>query len=148
MCLFVDRKQTKHFSKIKKGTYIFYKTFNVLNSEILCLRSPVTATELPINFTKSIKAKGYLDIVKNLNDASISDEKISIINGGAVHAYVKYKTPRKFQITIPIQVESDDIIAFGIMDDVCFFKYKITEETWKKIKLKFEKRKQYYDKTY
>ncbi|MDD5651235.1 MAG: hypothetical protein PHF86_12600 [Candidatus Nanoarchaeia archaeon] len=58
-----------------------------------------------------------------------------MIYQGAIHAFTSRTMINDSNdfIQIPIIVESDDVIAFGNDNDVCFFKYKISRDTWRKI---------------
>jgi hypothetical protein len=115
MCLCINNIKTQKHSKIKTNKiYTFYKEFELFNGKIY---TPYQYCN--INKTVDfINAKGYLNI--NLLDKQI--------NGGCIHSYIT-KTESSFydSIIVPIKVESNDIIAFGENNDVCFFRYKIPE---------------------
>lgn len=73
-------------------------------------------------------------IVKANGELEINEYKE--IHGGCCHAYI----PSNWEswsicissISIPIQVKGEHIIAAGTQDDMCFFEYEITQETWDK----------------
>lgn len=124
MCLNVDTVKTERHSEIKKNKrMIFWKKFQIQSSGIYTYfqNSPLKLDEKGF-----ITAKGKL---------SINDNRIE---GGCIHAYINaaaYVSRNPNVIVLPIIVQSDDVVAFGYNNDVCFFKYKLSKESWKKIKI-------------
>lgn len=60
------------------------------------------------------------------------------IHGGCCHSYIigmKKEWYGTLISLIPIQVKGQHIIAAGTCDDICFFEYEITKETWDKYRL-------------
>lgn len=120
MCLFIDLEKTKKHSNYKENKkHIFYKAFYINYTGLYTAYQnyPITPT------TDHTKAKGSFNIVRKYR-----------IDRGVIHAYTKKRINEKHFICVPIIVESNDIIAYGIENEVCFFKYRFSKETVKILK--------------
>ena len=120
MCLYSDTIKTKlHSKKTINKAFTFYKDFE-FNSQGNGIRTPFVGEHVDYFTLDFIEAKG---------DLCFDGEAIA---GGAIHAR---QVKRQYgvytnEIRIPIIVYSNDIIAFGINGDVCFFRYKISKRVW------------------
>jgi hypothetical protein len=125
MCLYINVQQTKKHSYIKKNKqFKFYKTFEIGRSKLITINK---RCEIPYTLD-FIKSKGNIDLINLKNSFGVR-----IIEGGTIHAHIRRVSEFNFsykQVQIPIIVNSDDIIAFGRNNDVCFFKYKIPKYSW------------------
>lgn len=137
MCLNIDKERTKkHSNQIKNKKCVFYKDFTFADKDyttsnydyVLCSYFTGVGIEPDTEIVEPLEF--YIDVSNNT------------ISGGVLHANVTQgssEASSSEEICIPIIVESDDIIAFGNNDDVCFSKYEISKTSWKKIKSRIRK---------
>jgi hypothetical protein len=126
MCLIINKRLTKKYDNVKNTVYVFYKEFHV-EFRIAQLKTPYQY--------KTIKTYGVVEAECDLN---INRYKtITTITGGCCHAYINKQKGieiiKKFSdcgSLIPIYVKSEDIIAAGKENDICFFKYEIKQKDW------------------
>jgi len=121
MCLEIDREKTKTHGEVVDEWYKFYKIFIVKDNKLLTIFKGGVAD------TKEVIADGDIDIKDNE------------IHGGVIHAHYEFKRARtdhillshmiRDVILLPVNVHSDDIVAYGLHSDVCFFKYHFADET-------------------
>jgi hypothetical protein len=130
MCLTVDKKKTKLYDGVKNKTYTFYKVFDYCTNEYLV--SPYQCFKI---YQHGIyECRDDLDVDIFLLEGFI--EPIKQIYGGCFYAYIIGGIIDKDfyrRIIMPIQVKSEDIIAAGINNDICFFKYEILKKDWDNI---------------
>jgi hypothetical protein len=133
MCLTIDPVLSRKHSSLKTNkTHTFYKVFEILNGELTTffINSKID------NNAQIIELKNFfIDVYENE------------IHAGVFHAYTTKTYSNisgKYIILIPITVESNDIVAFGINCDVCFTKYKISKQSWKLIHKQIKKTKDLY----
>jgi len=124
MCLNIDRRRTNRHSNEEDKYYIYTKFYNIRNKTLITLyRNSV------VNTIK-VEACGALDV----------DPDNDRIEGGAIHAYYLSESVAEnlkwssFNICLTIKVHSNDIIAYGLDGDVCFFRYEFTNDSIKKLK--------------
>lgn len=127
MCLTVDEHKTQKHSLIKTNKkMMFWKEFELTEKKgILC--TPFFSC-LVKRSSEYIKPDYKFPSITKRTDLCFQ----ILIEGGCIHAYCKrqLKNADSKYIVIPIIVESNDVIAFGQRSDVCFFKYKISNQTW------------------
>jgi hypothetical protein len=131
MCLTSDKIKTKKHSLITINKKMrFWKEFEVTEEKGTLLTSFTSTTvKRTLNYIEPT-----VSIPSVSNSCSVFFKMETIIEGGCIHAYIKYKKSKRYgYIIVPIIVESDDIIAFGKNNDVCFFKYKISNHAWERI---------------
>lgn len=123
MCLIVNREKTAKHSKLRKNsTMKFWKTLEVVDNKLI---TPFQRCEVNPGI---IVASDELDVF-GFGDGVY-------IEGGCIHAFVSRRSIFERwhlyykHIYIPVYVDSDDVIAFGKHDDVCFFKYTIKKEDY------------------
>lgn len=134
MCLWVDEEKTrKHSKETKNKTYVFYKTFII---HINKLFTPYQCVE--IKGPGIIEAEGEINLIK-WNDSFFKCSNVEpMIDSGVCHGYTNKisqynpKTRKWKTKAIKIYVKSNDIVAFGLDDEVCFFKYEIKKKDFKK----------------
>jgi hypothetical protein len=134
MCLYIDKEKTKnHSDLLRNKKHIFYKDFTFINFSFIKkdfrLCAFFTHYEIKLD-CKMIEPKEFY-IEKNR----------FLFKEGVIHAYVTKAGSNFFNFFLsqrchrfPIIVESDDIIAFGIDNDVCFSKYRLSKQSLRKIK--------------
>lgn len=128
MCLRVDKQKTAKHSLIKTNKKMrFWKEFE-LTKEVGTLLTPYYSCIVK-------RSSDYITPSKFSPQFSCSYFGTVTIEGGCIHAYYKQQEQiaSSRYIVVPIVVESDDVIAFGQNFDVCFSKYKITNQTWNHI---------------
>jgi hypothetical protein len=158
MCLTVNREKTKRHSSITTNKkHRFYKIFKIHENELRTyFQNKIIETDSQIidcnaffiDIKKALPSifepKQFFDDIKKAFDIIEMNTKISLSNG-VLHAYtnlynlnnaIRFNDSKS--IIIPIIVESNDIIAFGINGDVCMLKYKISKHSWKLIKQKMK----------
>jgi len=136
MCLFIDEEETaKHSLRKSNKKLTFYKTFIVNKNNI---ETPFYSFIIPFNYSGYIVPETNLPdiIIQKKTHAYYKNEKL--IEGGVIHANTQNRSSMCHVIPngkeIPIEVLSDDVVAFGKFNDVCVFKYKIPKSSWLKIK--------------
>jgi hypothetical protein len=135
MCLYIDNIKTEQELAKDVPVWTFYKLFLKRdNPEIKILRTPYRDFEVRSSGIKSIPNNEIIDQCGNIS-----------IWGGVFHARVDEKSikqdmgwvdcflPHLVPVCLPILVKKEDIVAFGIQDDVAVMSYEITQEVWDKI---------------
>lgn len=133
MCLRINRELTKKYDGSTE-TYTFYKRFYMdydPKTKQYYLQTPFT--KHIITKPGIVKAKGELNIILSIYIPLffVPDGIDNLIDKGACHAYIQ-RSHFLCGMVIPIQVKGQHIIAAGTMNDICFFEYEITQETWDK----------------
>ena len=158
MCLVIDEEKTKKIKRLLKirpdKKLIFYKVFEKSSTEVSMSYIPVDCTNFYHTDTNSLTTLYRRNRIYNFGtvesegpiqykEARTVPKLYGVVYGGVCHAFVTtkvgYYLERDFGkdwrelVTIPITVYLKDIFAYGMNNDVCFFKYRIEESTWKKI---------------
>jgi hypothetical protein len=122
MCLRIDLKKTREFENknYKQDYHVFFKEFEVDTESNLY--SPYQGFVVVFNTQDWITTDDVLHIVPRTR-----------IMRGAFHGYRTNRSPFAQVIIIPIIVLNVDVIALGVDSEVCFLKYRITSQTWKRI---------------
>lgn len=146
MCLKIDKEKTKEHSKVIDKRFIFYKVYKINFISSSSIKQLSTLYQEDKIKTNIVIAKGDLDLnlreITNYN-SDYSYYKSDFIGGGCIHAWTNKKIGSDIirttffnnnLIQLSIEVHSDDIIAYGQNEDVCFFNYKFTKQSIKKLK--------------
>jgi hypothetical protein len=131
MCLYVDLSKTKKELEKSENIWTFWKLYIKYKDRL----------ETPY-FSFVIKKFG---IYKIENPIALKDVNANMVGNRAFHArlceeslkqdlfYADFFKCGEVCINVPIKVKKKDIIAFGMMDNVCFRAYEILKETWDSI---------------
>lgn len=127
MCLMIDAEKTKQFErkKNKRDYRVFYKIFDF--DKQFNLYSPYQSFKVSFAYTDWIITNDILKV----------DPKISV-SKGVFHGYSQKPEPTlalfgAMAICIPIVVLNDDVVALSASLEICFLKYRITAQTWKRM---------------
>jgi hypothetical protein len=133
MCLYVDLISTQ--KELAKDTplWTFYKTF-VRKKGIPYIETPYHEFKVHgpgiIQIPEPIKSRdltGVVGIERGIFNARTKEEATK-----QDKFYAEYFTRGEFTcVCVPIIVKKEDIIAFGILEDVGILAYEITQEVWK-----------------
>jgi hypothetical protein len=136
MCLIVDKERAERHSELRKSKKMYFVKHFRLGFKTLI--TPYRSFVVRFGFSGDIVVKGNLEIKEKLN----AGMKTGIF-GGVAHAY-RYGTKElkndqevydmSENVFFRIEVDSDDVVAYGKGGDVCFFKYRIPMSSWKKVK--------------
>jgi hypothetical protein len=133
MCLTINKNLTKKHSSLKTNEkHTFYKIFEIENGE---LTTYYQNTKIEHNLETIELEDFFINITENEIHEGVFHAFTKKLNNGdnLIHLHSLQN------IQIPITVESNDIVAFGQNDDVCFTKYKISKQSWNLIHKRIKK---------